>query len=184
MFVATSALPDSLKAVLKEVGYHKADVSVKASTESPLSTMGGQGSKGFAAIVNMATGEYRISWGSWGGANIANPDNAVDTDHSTYQIPQNGAVVLGSIGGTGTYASILAHPSIIAPLFPPPSTLTEKQKGILRSYKSLKSGPYRQSALADLLCTKQDIHTLVCDGYLKESSNGAIQITTKGKNAI
>lgn len=184
MFVATSALPNVFRSALKEIGYHKSDISVTGAVESPLSTMGGEGSKGFAVIVNVESGEYKVSWGSWGGANIANPGNAVDCDHRFYQIPPNGAVILGSIGGHGTYASILANPAILAPLLPPPSTLSEKQKGILRAYKSLKSGPYRQTALQDLLCTKQDIALLVSDGYLKESSNGAIQITTKGKNAI
>lgn len=64
-----------------------------------------------------------------------------------------------------------------------PSDLCERDRRILVSYRSLKSGPYRKEALDRLAFTDADLKRLVLAGLLKQSSNGATQITIKGRAA-
>lgn len=185
MYASTSELPFCLRAVLTAVGYGKADISVKAATTVTLSDCGTEGRRAFVAIVNLETGDNQITWGSWGGSNMFNPGNAVDNDSSVHNLPPNGAVVQGSIGGSSpVYATIAVHPTALAPMLPARPELTEKEAGILRAFKSLKSGPYRKDALHALDCASEDLNALIGKGLLKQSSNGATAITTKGKNAI
>jgi len=183
--VAVSSLPPAILSVLREVGYRKADIAITPCEATDLLDCGSDGEKAFVSICNLATGEHKTTWGSWGGANIFNRSNPVDLDSNTYQIPPGvGCVVRGHIGGgRPVYASIEVHPATMAPLLPPKVEVTEKEIRILCSLR-LKSGPYRKEALSAIDVASEDWTALQSKGMLKRTRNGGTSLTIAGKNAI
>ena len=176
-------LPEVLQRALSSVGYGRKDVEIRASEKESLFCAGGDGNRGFAILVNLSTGACETHMGSWGGSTPWNPNNAVDLDDREYTLPVGGAVIKGSEGGgRPVYATITLHPDNMAKFLPAGPTLTDAEKQILWAFKTLKSGPYRQSALAG--SRKEDLDVLVSRGMLKRSSNGATAITTAGRNAL
>lgn len=78
------------------------------------------------------------------------------------------------------------HPDNVTKTLPSASTeskVDSRDLRILVSYRSLKSGPYRQEALSALKVTKEDIDRLVESGYLARNARGAISLTQKGRIA-
>lgn len=182
MHVIIKELPESLQSVLRTVGYRKKDISVVVKEKESLHVSGGAGLKGFAIVVDLATGEKKRFDGSWGGANMFSPTNAVDLNDEKYTLPHNCAVVKGHIGSY-TYATLTVAPSNAAPwLSSGDGLVTEKERAILYAYGSLKSGPYRRDELARIKATESEIESLVSRGLLKKDGRG-IQISTLGKNS-
>jgi hypothetical protein len=97
MYVAVKELPNSLIRALASIGYGKKDIDVNIQDTVSLQVSGGDGRRGFALIVNLATGETHMLQGSWGGSNMFNPDNRVDLDQRDHKLGENVAVSLGSI---------------------------------------------------------------------------------------
>ena len=99
MYIECKKLPGALKCALASVRYFGADISVKAAeTVSPFMG-GGKGYRGFFVAVDLSTGERKITWGSWGGANMFNPGNRVDLDTDEYEMRPGFAVIKGTEGG-------------------------------------------------------------------------------------
>ena len=178
MYVNVKELPEVLISMLKKVSYNKKDISIEVSEKVSVYCSGGDGRKGFALIVNMSTNEVKEMWGSWGGSNIFNQNNSVDLNTTAYLIPENVAVILGSIGES-TYATISLSPKNILPCLQAPEELTIDEKQVLGIIKSYKPA-YRKEYLVgkDLI-----IQSLVDRGYLSKNKAGSVQITTTGKNA-
>lgn len=182
MYVQVNDLPRPIQRALEAVAYHCKDITIEAAEEISVSVAGGAGERGFAILVNLDNGEFKISRGSWGGANIFNPNNAVDLDDRLHKIPLNGAVIKGSEGNS-TFAYVYVNPQNLAPMLPKRAEVSEKESMILACFKGLKSGDYRQQALRRLGTTEAEITSLVDRGFLKRNKGGATQITTEGKNA-
>ena len=182
MHVETKTLPDILQRALASVGYARRDIAVEAREAVSLADGGSAGRRAFALIVDLVAGQIVTLRGSWGGPNMFNPSNTVDTDDKIRALQPGLAVIKGS-EGESTYASIYVHPENLRPLLPSGPTVDDRDGRILAAYRGLKSGPYRQEALRALQCTEADITRLCAAGLLKRSSNGATQITTAGKNA-
>lgn len=182
MFTKVSTLPTALQNALSSLRYNRADISVKASEAFSLRCGSGQGQRAFVCVVNLETGDRSLTLGSWGGANMFNPQNAVDLDDTSHPILPNMAVITGS-EGEKVFASIAVAPATLAPMLPSGPTVDARDMRILACYKSLKSGTYRTEALARLKCEETDLERLAAAGLLKRARNGATQITTEGKNA-
>lgn len=183
MRVATKDLPDTIQSALRALNYHRHDIDVDTAERVSLHDAGSAGRRGFVALVDLASGETRVSRGSWGGANIANPDNPVDLDTSLHELPEGGAVIRGSEGGDRpVYATVTLNPRNVMPwLSAPAEELTDKERKILEAYGTLKAGEYRKQALREAKATEADIDALVSRGLLKKTGAG-VQITTAGKN--
>lgn len=183
MHIATKDLPANLQSFLKRLEYSKRDISLTAKEEISPHMSGSQGSRGYFATFDLATGESNVTEGSFGGANMFNPTNQVDLNDKQYAIPPNTIVVKGTTGYLKT-ASLYAHPSTVnQTMLPQGEVITEKDASILCSYRGLKSGPYRQDALKAIGCTDTDIDSLVTRRLLKRNSAGSVAITIEGKNA-
>ena len=181
MFILTRQLPLSLQNLLARFSYGKRDIGLEA-TETVSPQLGGAaGRRGFVAILNLESGESQAFEGSWGGQN-AFTVNRVDSDETLYRIPPNVVVVKGYTGYPYSTATLYAAPGTVAPLLPSGVKMSDREVAILSAYRGLRSGPYRQEALA--LYGEDEIKALVTRGLLKESRNGARQITTEGKNAL
>ena len=183
MHIETRELPFTLRTALERTGYRCRDIKVAAAESAVLNEMGSAGQRAFVCLVNLATGQTKVTRGSWGGPNMFSPRNAVDNDGRTYPIPTNGAVIQGSQGGK-VYARIVVHPTAFAKLLPDgEDKVSEKDASILNIFTGMKGGPYRREELRRMKATDEEINSLVERGYLKRNKAGAIQATTKGKNA-
>ena len=182
MHTKVSNLPQSVRSALSSFGYARADIAVTASETFSFRSGGSQGRRSFVCVVNLETGDRQTVMGSWGGANMFNPSNAVDLDGTERPILPNMAVIHGS-EGESVYASIEVAPATLAPMLPAAPAIDDRDMRILACYRSLKSGNYRTEALARLKCTDLDLDRLAAMGLLKRNKAGATQITTDGKNA-
>lgn len=179
-----SDLPECLIDALKSVAYGKRDIEIVAKEKVSILYPGGAGRRGFAILVNLATGETETHTGSWGGANGFNPQNQVDRNDQSYPIPENGAVILGSEGDK-TFATIYLNPKNVAPLLSSGDPLSEDDRKIMYAFGCLKSGAYRNEELSllGIKDPKNDpkIRSLIGRGFLKQDGRG-IQMTLSGKN--
>lgn len=183
MHIKVKDLHPTLIRALESVKYYKGDINVEGKETASLLVGGGAGRRGFAILVDMENDRFEPHMGSWGGANMFNPNNPVDLDSKSYPLPPNGAVITGSIGGS-THATIDVHPSLIPRMLPKSEELTEQEKWVLYCHKSLKGGEYRREELKRKRATERDIESMVVRGFLKQNKAGSRQITTEGKNAL
>lgn len=179
--VATKELPASLQQALKKVGFRRKDIRVCPATSTSVRSSAGDGSRGFTMAVNMATGQMSdVSVGSWGGQNPFKKE-PIDWMDKPVNIPTNGAIINGTTGGHGTFATIYIHPDSLAPLLPGETDITEREKKIL-SYAGYKSAYKKEKFLRNNV-TKGEILSLVARGYMKMNKAGSTSLTPKGKNA-
>ncbi len=181
--VRTKELPESLKAALREVGYGAQDVAVEvASTVSPLSP-GGEGQRGFSAVVELATGRSKVHRGNWGGGSPATQAQ-VDVDDRDSPLLPGFAIIKGATGNR-TFATIFLNPENVAKYLPAPVELTSRELGILAQYRSLSSAGRRDEwqRYPESKPTDVEIDALVAKGLLAKNKAGAVSMTTEGKNA-
>lgn len=186
MHISTKDLPRSLQSALSALGYHKADISVKAAEKFSVIDYGGAGRRAFACMVNLATGESQTMHGSWGGANAFAPTNHVDLDSTKRPLPDGFALIQGSEGNGPVYASVSVNPRNLSALLPEGASdeLTEKEKGALRlfSYISSARKEYAKGMGVEFSASHPLFASLIQRGYIKANKAGAMQLTTKGKN--
>lgn len=187
MWVKVKELPASLQRALSNQGYARPDVEVKSAETYTLDPgTAFEGSRGFCAAVNLATGQSESVKGSWGGANAF--ERSIDHDQTDRPIVPNMAVIKGESGGRGTFARVIVAPSTLAALLPAPSAeLTDAQAVILAVFKQCKSFARMDEARRYGIKNAQyaeAVKECVAKGLIKQASNGATQITTEGKNAV
>jgi len=178
--VQVKELPEVLQKALKSVGYGRRDINVSARAEVDLNPYAGEGQKGFAVVVNLATGVYKASEGSWGGANMF-VARSIDTAQASYPLPPDGAAIVGTSGYHGTSASISVHPSALAPLLPGNADVTERERRILAMLGFTSA--YRKELFADNKVTPDEVDALVAKKLVAKNKAGALSLTTAGKNA-
>jgi hypothetical protein len=151
---------------------------------------GGDGLREFCAILDLSTGERKIEHGSWGGANMFNPNNRVDLDEKSYVIPPNFVVVKGHQGGgRGTYAYVVVRPDMVTPWLPAKSVLSKRQQYIIDVLKGYNSQGRKDefnrwdSKFKRVPPSADEFKALEELGLLKITKSGAISLTTTGKNA-
>ena len=181
-------LPAPLIAALKEVGYGRRDIRVETATSYSPGGAGGDGFRSFSVAVDLDTGHSKVLWGSWGGANMFNPQNQVDLDDKSYPLPTNGAVVKGTTGGSRpVYAYIVVNAANMAKLLPASDVaeLTPQEMKALHSIGGLKSSgradEFRRNGLGEYGPANPLVKALVEKKMLKVSPSG-ITLTLDGKN--
>jgi hypothetical protein len=102
----------------------------------------------------------------------------------TYALPAGVAVVEHSIFcGKDMGLTFYVRPDVLAPLLPSGPELTDGERRALACFRGLKSGAYRQEALAGCGYSDEMRDRLAGLGLLKVAKNGATRLTTEGKNA-
>lgn len=177
-------LSPHVRRALASVGYGAADVPIVAAESVDSGEAGGAGMRGFVLILNLDDGRYETVNGSWGGATIADPRNPVDRSEMI-PVPPNGAVIKGTRGYPRTFATIYAHPQAMGRFLPSGEAeqLTDAEQAAIYCHAAIKGGEYRRDELRRRGVQAETIDSLVTRGYLKRNRAGAVQITTKGKNA-
>lgn len=193
MYIQVKDLPSVIISQLSGIGYACKDIKVQVTESIDLFCSGGNGSRGFAIVVNLDTGETKRFTGSWGGANMFNPSNRVDVDTSSHVIPLNGAVIKGSEGNR-VYATVYVSASnIVKALQSPVNELSPNEKGLLKCFSSIKSsyrkeyifGGYSRDYFANPLTEteyKETVDSLALKGLVKVTKAGSVSLTTNGKN--
>lgn len=181
MKVYLKDIPEVVRYALYEVGYTRTYIGVEPAERVRLQEFGMDGQRAYAIVCNLETHMHTIHYGSWGGPNAFCPQNVVDMDAQYHVMPVNGAVIKGSDGGRGHWATLYIHPSNLAKLLPAPVMLNFQEQIALDAIGGLKSGPYRKAALSRV--SSETLDALVNRGFLKRSTNGAIRITVEGSNA-
>jgi hypothetical protein len=176
-------LSPALQAALKGVRYGASSVEVIPAESLDIGDGGGSGQRAFAVAVNLDTGERAGTVGSWGGPNMftANP---VDNGERV-AIPENGAIVKGTMGYPRTFATVYAHPAAMGRMLPSgdaPETFTDAELWALHCHTHIKGGAYRRDELKRREGAADAIDGLVSRGYLSRNRAGATQVTTKGRN--
>ena len=185
-YVALTKLPETIQSALSSVGYCRQDIEVTASeTYSPLSA-GSKGKQSFCVCLDIKSGDRESRIGSWGGPNIGNHSNQVDNDSNNYPIPPNGAVITGSTGYKGTFASITVAPDMLQKFLPiTDDSITDADKAWLYILKTNRPS-YRKSEANRASIpwpTTDRLEHLKGKGLIKINKAGSIQLTTDGKNA-
>lgn len=183
MYISVKELPQYIQKILKEnLNYHKKDIKFNITNDvSPLEC-GGDGLKYYFCAINLITQKYEILWGSWGGANIFNPQNRVDLDDGKYIIPDNAIVIKGCIGHY-SYASIYCKDSVIQQYLPKPVDISDLEVSCLYCFTAFKGGHYRKEELNRRNIKQEVIDACISKGWLKQHGKG-LSITTEGKNAM
>lgn len=183
--VAVKDLAPAVREALASVAYGAQDIRVIPQSTVDPTVAGGAGMRGFVLILNLDTGKFRTVNGSWGGSNPA-VLSPVDVTDEKISLPPNGAVIKGTRGHPRTYATIYAHPSAFSAFLPsgePGETLTDAEQQAIYCFAAIKGGEYRRDEMRRRNVTQETVTSLVERGYLKRNRAGAVQITTKGKNA-
>jgi hypothetical protein len=184
MYVEVKTLVPAVQDALKAVGYGAKDIQVIVADSVSPSVAGGSGQRGFVTVINLTTGKRDHMRGSWGGANMFNPNNTVDLDTGKYVIPTDGVVIKGTTGHPRTFATLyttaMGH---FLPSGDDSEVLTDEELSALYCHKSIKGGEYRRDEMRRRNVSASAVDSLVDRGYLKRNKAGAVSITTKGKNA-
>jgi len=106
--MATAALPTVFKRVLADVKFNKRKIHLRIDNTWSMYSAGDDGAKGFTAIVDMNTGQYKVAWGDWGGGGLGGIKPVDDTKTPRKPIPDHLAIVQGQIGSSA-YASITTN---------------------------------------------------------------------------
>jgi hypothetical protein len=187
MYIQTNTLPETIVAVLASLGYSRKDIQVEAHDTISPACGGGEGIRGFFAIINLATGQTEVMQGSWGGANFFNKTNQVDLDTTPYPIPPNFAVIKGHEGGgKPVYAYITIRPDMMVPWLPTATNKLSPRLQWILSTLCMYTSAGRKSEFNQynrIAPTESEYLQLIDLGFIKRTKAGAISVTTEGKNA-
>lgn len=184
MHVEVKDLVPAIQKALASVKYGARDISVEAKDEVALATGGASdGSRGFVTIVNLETGKFHTEVGDWGGRGLGRRMSDWTDDRLT--LADNMVVVHGQMGYPRTYAHIYANGNVIGRFLPSgdEETLTDQEQQAIYCHAAVKGGQYRRDEMSRRGVRPETVDSLVERGYLKRNRAGAVQITTKGKNA-
>jgi hypothetical protein len=166
------------------VKFARVDIMVHASATVRLSSSSGDGYKAYVMLVNLDNNTFTTTWGSWGGANMFNPNNAVDLDTNAYALPGNGVAITGHIGGTGPVSAILHIPASMTARILPPKADPLPQVELVALYCFTMTGGSRKEELSRRRVLPSTVDGLVARGLLKRNKAGACSMTTDGRNAL
>jgi hypothetical protein len=186
-YVSVKTLAPTLRDALASVRYGAQDIRVIPAHAIEARAGGASaGSRGFVQVVNLDTGASHVEHGDWGGAGLGR--RLADWTEDAIPIPANGAVVKGTTGYPRTFAQVYVHPDSLGRFLPEATEqLSEAAQQVLYCFGSIKGGQYRRDELRRRVgspaISDPIVDSLVERGYLKRNKAGAVQITTRGKNA-
>jgi len=181
MYVQVRDLPPCVQAALRSVGYSRKDIEITAAETVSLAQMGGEGYRAFGCLVDLATGQYQVKRGSWGGPNIANLKNQIDLDTRPQTLPEGCVYIKGEEGrDKPVSASLRVHPNNLAKLLPPKEEVPLGVQKVINALRYI--GEYRKAQLAK--CKPVWSDQAVTLGLVKKNKAGALSLTTEGKNAL
>lgn len=179
-------LPAPVQRALESVGYGRSNIRVEPSETVVLGDRGaGNGRQSFATLVNLTTGQYQTSYGSWGGVNMFDRGNPVDNDTRPYALPADGVAITGSRGGTQpVWAQLHIPTTMVDRMIASAPEVSKAERDALYCHGSIRGGTYRKEELRRRRVTDETIAACVAKGWLAQNRAGARTITTAGRNAL
>jgi len=188
--VMVKDLPASVQKALASVRYKKRDIKISPATSFRLQSFGGDGVRDFTLVVDLKTGQFKSTYGSWGGPNPYTNNNPTDLDDTKRPLPDGVLVIQGSEGGgRPVYASILVNPATLTPLLPAggDAELSKEEAAALNIIGGLitfaRIDEFERGGLGKYGPENEHVKSLAAKGLVKIASNGAIGLTLAGKNA-
>lgn len=184
MHIEVKDLSPAVRRALDAVKYGARDIEVEARDEVALNTGGGSaGSRGFVIVLNLETGKFHRETGDWGGPGLGR--RLADYTDERLKLDDNMAVIKGTTGYPRTFAHIYANGTVVGRFLPSgdEETLTDQEQQAIYCHAAIKGGQYRRDEMSRRGVRPETVDSLVERGYLKRNRAGAVQITTKGKNA-
>jgi hypothetical protein len=182
MYVQINQLPTVIVQALKSVEINKNDIKLQVSETVKIMQAGGAGRRGFATIINLQTGEFKTTLGSWGGANMFNPGNLVDLDDSSHSLEMNVCALTGYVGESAT---LHVFPNNLQAFISTNNVeLTPAQEYVLAVYSGFTSAYRKELISRKKLNFLQVAKELEEKKLLKVNKAGAASITTEGKNVV
>lgn len=187
-------LPRAVYDVLKDQDFNGGrDIVVLPTTKYSPRMYAGDGERSFVIAVEIATGRTKETIGDWGGGSPVRRAQ-VDADDSEYRLPVGGAVVQGTRGGRGTWATVLMHPddvrlylatalgeSAAVPI------LSERLTSVLNAIGGLTSAgrkdEFDRAGWGRYGGDNRYVRELAALGLVSVSDAGAVRVTTAGKAA-
>jgi hypothetical protein len=189
MYIKVSQLPNIIQEALRNKSYFRKDISVKTATRVSPHVSGNKGVRGYVVVCDLTINQIVINTlGSWGGASMFNPTNQVDLNTNYYDLSPEKVVIKGTVGWHN-YACLTVHPDAMPRLLPDkPIELTQWEQAAIDIICGIKGGQYRREefsrrGLGAYDYTRTEIRALKDKGLITISKNGAITITTAGRNA-
>ncbi len=183
IYIQVRDLPSSVRNLLAGVGYNKADVCVIPKAEINPSSSGGDGYRAFFGFTKISENpeECNITYGSFGGPNMFNPQNLVDNLQKSFPIPEGICAMRGQEGGTRPVsATLYIHPNNCVKMLPEGTKLSLEEEKVLVLYRYTSA--YRAEEMKRIKNANQIQQTLIEKGLLKKVGKG-LGLTTEGKTA-
>ena len=189
MYLKLSEMKPAVADALRRAGHTRPDIEVVV-TETIDSCGGSKGARVSLTAIRLADGFSKTQTGSWGGP------NAYETRAADYvrdmALPAGYAVYRGYEGGNlSGWGRLLMSPADVQTMaLPGDSGLTDDDKLALYAMRGLKPayrGEWVRRATGGRVTYGSDDPTyaaLASAGLVKVSKNGAMRITTEGKNAV
>jgi len=117
--ILVSRLPKSIQYALKDARFQGTKIRIDVDHTYQIASPGDDGTRGFTAVVDLASGHYDLLLGAWGGGSLGAKQSPVDVDFQKRPLPENTVVVQGQQGGA-PYAFLVATPETTAMLMDPP----------------------------------------------------------------
>jgi len=183
MYIKVKDLPECVQRALKSSQYHRKDIRVNIENKSELGGCAGDGTRSFSILVNLETGQYEKTVGSWGGANPFE-SKPIDRNLEPMELPE-GFVLINGSEGNKTWATLSVNPANVPLLsLPPTEEISLIEAKALYCFCCLKGGSPRKEYLKRLGVDETTISDLVTKKFLKQNKRGFCQVTTEGRNAF
>ena len=182
--VALVDLPEVARAALKSVGYSGSDIWFAIAADNKVSlhsNASGDGCRSFTTVIDLSTGRYETTWGSWGGSNMF-VKTVVDDCQQLFEMNFNCMVIKGTIGGnTRSWGTVYLRSDNVIKGLLDAATISEREYVVLHAQSRV--GAYKKEYLSRNHVTEEELQNLVKAGYLSKVGRG-LGLTVKGKNAM
>lgn len=183
MYSQVKELPEAIQRALSSIGYNRSDIAIEVKDKVSPQVSGGDGQRGVFMMIDLANNNFQKIQGSWGGANAFNPGNIVDNCDKPVML-NDGIVAVSGSTGYKTFATLyVSNANVVKTL--PVVDITPRQKWILFTMLTLTSaGRKNEYKRVSKEPTEEEFLALKQLGFITIAKNGAMKITTNGKNAI
>lgn len=175
-------LPKVLSTVLMKVGYRESYIPIVVASKVNQDLGMSDYSKNFIAIVNLETNHFDIQFGSMGNMDSErDKNNSVDDSEKVHFIPENGAIIYGTITTRSVVAKLYVNPSTFDKMVSSEKSDVTKRESEILGYFETYTSAGRKRYFPGMGVKQSELDALMQRGFLKKSGSG-MAITILGKN--
>ena len=136
-YIDVRELPKCVRDVLKNVlGWRKSEITFELAEKISLRHSASlRYNRGFAILIDLRTGKYRVGVGSYGGSNQSFSTIVDDCDFR-FKFPSHYVIIKGEHGTNGSYAVLYMRPDSALPIVGSTDDKEDRQYKILKIYQN------------------------------------------------